>query len=132
MRKRQSESNYRLQDGLFAGQAPVQVDSRHNLSATQLGSTPGPGLLTHSGLTSSWATEHLGNAMVAPFFPIYISFLPLLHLQSAAMVAMATMTAMALVPPLEVTWFCDIIVAARWTLATGLAGWTIHCWGGQH
>ena len=41
MRKRQSESNYRLQDGLFAGQAPVQVDSRHNLSATQLGSRTG-------------------------------------------------------------------------------------------
>lgn len=85
MRKRQSESNYRLQDGLFAGQAPVQVDSRHNLSATQLGSTPGPGLLTHSGLTSSWATKHLGNALlVAPILPIFIfilSHLCLLHLQ---------------------------------------------------
>ena len=80
MRKRQSESNYRLQDGLFAGQAPVQVDSRHNLSATQLGSTPGPGLLTHSGLTSSWATEHLGNAMVALILSIFSSFLSLLHL----------------------------------------------------
>ena len=80
MRKRQSESNYRLQDGLFAGQAPVQVDSRHNLSATQLGSTPGQGLLTHSGLTSSWATEHLGNAMVALILSIFSSFLSLLHL----------------------------------------------------
>ena len=84
MRKRQSESNYRLQDGLFAGQAPVQVDSRHNLSATQLGSTPGPGLLTHSGLTSSWATEHLGNALlVAPILPIFSFFVPSVPLASA-------------------------------------------------
>ena len=88
---------------------------------------PGPGLLTHSGLTSSWATEHLGNAMVALILYILALFarpslICIMSPQSAAMVAMATMTAMALVPPLEVTWFCDIIVAARWTLATGLAG----------
>ena len=78
MRKRQSESNYRLQDGLFAGQAPVQVDSRHNLSAPQLGSRTGA---PHSNrLTSPWATEHLGNAMVALILSIFSSFLSLLHL----------------------------------------------------
>ena len=93
---------------------------------------PGPGLLTHSGLTSSWATEHLGNVMVALILSIFSSFLSLLHLHHVPAKCcygrhgMATMTAMALVPPLEVTWFCDIIVD------TGLAGWTIHCWGGQH
>ena len=62
---------------------------------------------------------HLFCLFLALFCP---SCICIMSQQSAAMVAMATMTAMALVPPLEVTWFCDIIVAARWTLATGLAG----------
>ena len=73
MRKRQSESNYRLQDGLFAGQAPVQVDSRHNLSATQLGSRT---RTLHFWLTFQRATKHIGNAMVALILYIFSSFCP--------------------------------------------------------
>ena len=63
--------------------------------------------------------EHLFCLFLALFCP---SCICIMSPQSAAMVATATMTAMAPLPPLEVTWFCDIIAAARWTLATGLAG----------
>ena len=125
-RKRQFQSNYTLQDGLFAQQAPVQVDSRHNLSAPQLGSRTG---VPHSGLTSpclhgrqstlAMRWWHRFCLFLALFCP---SCICIMSPQSAAMATMATMTAMALLPPLEVTWFCDIIVAARWTLNTGLAG----------
>ena len=90
-RKRQFQSNYRLQDGLFAQQAPVQVDSRHNLSAPQLGSRTG--LLTlgwplhgrQSTLAMQW--WHRFCLFLALFCP---SCICIMSPQSAAMVAISS------------------------------------------